>query len=98
MLASQFCIIRHIYAETVQMPALFVFTWAVVDVLNQNDEQEGDNYDPWHDGRECAPRKTKRSDYSTGEEKLWQLYTSSDCPRPCGSAEFDLGADESWHV
>lgn len=69
------------------MEILRVFTRAVVEAVDQNDEQESEAQDPGHDGAAC-------STYSTGEEKLDGYIPD----RPCGPVEFDLWSDQSWQV
>lgn len=55
--------------QKIKIRILFVFTCAVVEVVDQNDQHESDAYDPGHDGSVSAAFTTERANYSTREEK-----------------------------
>lgn len=56
--------------------SLYFTCAAVVEGVNQNDEQESNTYDPGHDGSVFRSVHDKVLDQSTGNEQLWQLYTN----------------------
>lgn len=51
--------------QKMKIQILFVFTCAVVEVVDQNDQHD----DPEHDGRVSAAFTTECANYSTREEK-----------------------------
>lgn len=55
--------------QKVKIQILFVFTCAVVEVVDQDDQHENDAYDPGHDGSVSAAFTTECANYSTREEK-----------------------------